>query len=141
MRTLAMLLVLAACHEEGPKKPENMNTMLTATLSLTKHDYARDSEVEVTVELANSTPNPVAVPAQVLDTAALLLEVSDSHGGKIASTSPPVPATDKVTFNPGEHKVVKVTLGVFSPTLPSGDYIVAPNPQVANGNPMTFHIK
>ena len=141
MRALVLCGLLIGCHAEEPKKPVNVNTMLTASLSLAKHDYARDSEVEVTVELANSTPNPVTIPAQVLDTASLLLEVSDSHGAKMASTSPPVPQETKVTFGPGERKVVKLTLGVFSPSLPTGDYIVAPSPSVANGNPITFHIK
>jgi hypothetical protein len=141
MRALAFAALLVACHSDEPKKPVNMHTMLTATISLAKHDYTRDSEVEVTVELANSTPNPVTIAAQTLDTAALLLEVSDTRGGKIPSSSPPVPQQTDITFAPGEHKVVKLNLGVFSPTLPSGDYIVAPNPQVANGNPMTFHIK
>ncbi len=141
MRWLALALALAARHGEEPKKPVATNTMLTASLALARHDYAKDADVEVTVELRNSTANPVTIPAQVLDTAALLLEVSDAKGTHVSTTSPPVPKEENVTLAPNEHRVVKVTLGVFSPTLPSGDYIVAPNPAVANGNPVTFHIR
>lgn len=141
MKWLALALIPMACHGEEPKKPVATNTMLTVSLALARNDYAKDADVEVTVELANSTTNPVTIPAQVLDTAALLLEVSDSKGTHIATSSPPVPKEEKVTFAPHEHRTVKVTLGVFSPTLPTGDYIVAPNPTVANGNPVTFHIR
>jgi hypothetical protein len=141
IRRFAILVALVACHGEPAQQPVAKHDMLTASLALARHDYAKDADVEVTVELANSTPNPVTIPAQVLDTAALLLEVSDTKGAKVATTSPPVPKEEKLTFAPNEHKIVKVTLGVFSPTLPSGDYIVAPNPAVANGNPVTFHIR
>lgn len=133
--------MLVACKGEEPKQPIATHTLLTASLSLTRHDYAKDAEVEVTVELRNSTPNPITIPAQVLDTAALLLDVSDAKGAHVPTTSPPPPADQQVTFNPGDHRTVKLTLGVFSPTLPSGDYIVGPAPTVANGNPVTFHIR
>ena len=132
---------LLACHgQEGPAKPVNVNTMLTATLTLQKHDYAKDADVEVTVDLANSTPNPIEVPAQVLESPILLLDVSDAAGKHVPTMSPPVPRNDKVKFSPGEHKTVKVTLGMFSPALASGDYIVAPAKDVAVGNPTAFHI-
>lgn len=136
-----MLVVLAACKGEDPKPPVATHTLLTASLSITRHDYAKDSDVEVTVELRNSTPNPVTVPARVLDTAALLLDVTDVKGTHVPTTSPPVPVDQQITFAPGDHRTVKLTLGVFSPTLPSGDYIVGPSATVANGNPVTFHIR
>jgi hypothetical protein len=140
-RKLALLLVLAACKGEDPKQPVATHTLLTASLSLARNDYAKDADVEVTVELRNSTPNPITIPAQVLDTAALLLDVSDSKGKHVPPASPPVPTDQTILFNPGDHRTAKVTLGVFSPTLPSGDYIAAPSPTVANGNPATFHIR
>lgn len=142
MRASLAFLFLAACHgQEPPAKPQNVNTMLTATLSLARHDYAKDAEVEVTVDLANMTPNPVEIPAQTLDTAILLLDVSTAAGKHVDTMPPPVPREDKVTFAPNEHKTVKVKLDVFSPNLPSGDYIVGPGKTVANGNPVTFHIR
>lgn len=141
MRALPFLILLVACKGEEPKKPVATHDMLTASLTLTRHDYAKDADVEVTVELRNSTPNPVTIPAQVLDTAALLLDVTDAKGTHVPTTSPPVPVDQRVTFAPGDHRTVKVTLGVFSPTLPSGDYIVGPSTTVANGNPVTFHIR
>lgn len=142
MRCTALaLLALASCHDEGPAKPVNLNTKLTATLSLERHEYAKDADVVVAVDLVNSTPNPIEVMALVLESPQLLLEVTDTRGKRVDPVPPPVPRDERVKIAPGEHKTVKVTLAIFSPHLPSGDYLVAPAPGVAYGNPAQFHIQ
>jgi len=115
--------------------------MLTARLRLSRPNYASDSEVEVTVDLINTTSNPITLPEQVLQTAVLLLEVKDANGRVIPTVPPSLPRDAKVTIALHEQRSVKVTLGVFSPPLPKGDYTVAPRAAVANGMPARFQIR
>jgi len=138
----AFILLLAACGgPDAPPKPVNQNTQLTATLSLARHDYFKDADVEVTVELANPTKSPIEIPAQALESPILFFEVSDESGKHIDTVSPPAPRADKVSFAPGEHKTIKLILSMFSPPLTKGEYIVAPAKAIAVGNPASFSIK
>jgi len=140
MRSL-VCLVLLACHQDAPAKPVNVHTQLTATITLARADYAKDADIEATVDLANLTPNPVEIPAQSLESAILLLEVTDKSGKKIPTMPPPTPREDKIKLAPNEHRTARVFLNVFSPPLASGDYIVGPAPAIATGNPVTFKIR
>ena len=99
---------------------------LAATVTLVRHDYAKDADVEVTVALTNGTSHVVDVPAQVLESAVLLVDVRDAAGHHVATIPPPVPRSEVVHFAPGQQRVVKVRLGVFSPPLRAGDYAVGP---------------
>ena len=116
------------------------SSALSATVTLARHDYAKDADVEATVALTNGTSHVVDVPAQVLESAVLLVDVRDSAGHRIATIPPPVPRSDVVHFAPGQRRVVRVRLGVFSPPLRAGDYAVGPAPRVASGSPVAFHI-
>ena len=117
-------------------------TTLTARLALARYEYDKAGDVELTVVLTNGTPNPISIPVQVLETATLLVEVRDGKSMKVIPTVPPsVPRNDKVTFASQERRTVKVTIGVFSPPLPSGDYIVVPSANVAIGHPVSFRIR
>jgi hypothetical protein len=141
MRSLLFAAAFVACHQEAPAKPVNVHTQLTTTITLARADYAKDSDVEVSVDLSNSTPNPIEIPAQSLDTGILLLEVTDKAGNKVPTMPPPTPREDKIKLAPGEHRTAKVFLNIFSPPLAPGEYIVGPAPSVATGNPVTFRIR
>jgi len=114
---------------------------LSATVALAQHDYAKDADVEVTVTLTNGTARVVDVPAQALETAVLLVDVRDATGRHMPTVPPPVPRADVVHFAPGEKRVVKVRLGVFSPPLRAGVYGVGPAASIATGAPVSFQIR
>jgi hypothetical protein len=123
-------------------QPVNAGTILTASLALARYEYEKDDDVELTVVLTNKTSYAIILPAQVLETATLLVEIRDGKSRQVIPTVPPsVPRSDKATFASQERRSAKVTLGVFSPPLPSGEYTVVPRAAVAIGNPVSFRIR
>jgi hypothetical protein len=140
MRALSVIAVVGMSLLAAPAGAQTSG-VLSATLSLAQHDYAKDADVEVTVTLTNATGHVVDVPAQVLQTAVLLCDVQDVFGKHVPTVPPPVPRSDVVHFAPGQQRVVKVRLDVFSPPLKSGDYGVRPAASVASGAAVSFHIR
>ena len=108
---------------------------------LTRRDYARDADVEIEVELHNSGSGPVEVPAELLETPVLLLEVHDKKGARLHTVPPPVPKGEMLTFAPGETRTAHVKLNMFSPPLPRGEYTVLPNGPSVLGNVAPFRIR
>ena len=141
MKRLAVVFAFAACHAGAPPSTgHSVPSALTAVLTLARHDYAKDSDVEVTVDLRNDTASPIEENAAALESATVLLEVRDSSGHRVAPESPPVPSTETKRFAPGEHATVKVRLGIFSPPLARGAYEVAPARSIAHGAAVSFAI-
>ena len=136
----ATILAMAMATVMASRVDAQAGPALTAKVSLAQHDYAKDADVEVTVALTNPTSHVVDVAARAIDSAVLLVDVRDAAGRHVATVPPPVPDGTMVHFAPGETRVVKVRLNVFSPALAAGNYVVGPAASVATGSAVSFHL-
>jgi len=141
VKTLLSMIALVGMSLLGAPADAQTTGALSATVAVGQLDNAKDADVEVTVTLVNGTSHVVDVPAQLLETAVLLVDVRDAVGRHMATVPPPVPRADVVHFAPNERRVVKVKLGVFSPPLRAGAYQVGPAASIGSGAPVPFRIR
>ena len=113
---------------------------LTATLTVSAARVPSVATLSVTVVLRNNTTQTVVIPAQILTTAILLLEVRNDRGERVNTVPPPVPTAETVALVPGAERRVVLGLNVFSPTLPAGRYTVRPRGAVIEGAAVAFRV-
>lgn len=143
--SIAVAVALTACGARAAPPPPATDarpaaTALVATLSVARERYASGPDVEVLVVLENRSAAPVDLPAQVLESAQLLLRVRDGRGADVASGPPPTPRPDTTTIAPGQRLTKKLRLDVFSPPLAAGDYSVTLRSADVESNTVRFHL-
>lgn len=117
-----------------PQRPPT----LSATITLSATRVRSVDQLRATVQLSNAGTQLVVIPAQMLATAILLLEVRNARGERMNTIPPSVPNGETVSFAPGASRTVQLQLNMFSPTLPPGTYTVQPRGAVIQGTPVQF---
>lgn len=116
----------SAVSDAGPPAP------LLATVSV--------SGTTASVLLVNRSAGAVMISGRVLDSAQLLLEVHDAKDRVVAPMPPPTPNAEMRAILAGDRLTRSLSLDVFSPPLPAGDYTVRAKGADIESNVAPFHV-
>lgn len=129
-------LALASSAPSLAQSPPRLN----GTLAIAPPNAANPRQITVQVTLSNPGAQPVVLPAQVVSTAQLLLEIRDTRNQVLSMPPPPTPETATVTIAPGQSVSRTITVPTLSPPMRAGRYSLRFRSPMIVGAPVTLTI-